>query len=511
MSTEPSVTASAPPSQVQPLPEFLAEAHGPVPVRPVWIPWPVAIFLAPLFWLMPKRFGPHVAAAGWRAAIAVYLTWTVYAMACLILAQLWSRVAGYRTYDYGLFSYLAGLTPSQSGTIVWPAATFWEIVRTPLVFAAQMAEGPGYEVERMYGLFALGHVGGLLLAAALMPYATIGERGKLLLGRLIRLVLWSSTSLMVAAVVIQGLETLDAVARGKSRYAYSYYVSYESLVIAIWAAWAVWLVWRGSQRYVGPAEGPAWEPRPPRCEQCGYIITGLYETGTCPECNFPVAQSMPHLRQRTAFSLAASRRARFTGFWRTLVEALVRRDFFRRTALQAEHAVARRYAMWMAILTGAILAGGIAVTDMNRMRGLSTPDWISRYFGFLRYLDIQADTWQTIAVQGIWLVLLLIVLIGLIASTASLFGYRPVQIRATAVFYWTSWLPVIAGSVWALLVFPVSQAVAGQETTWAEALLLPFQAGKLLGICVYVAAIGPLVAARIRLHQAVTQTRYPNA
>ena len=150
-------------------------------------------------------------------------------------------------------------------------------------------------------------------------------------------------------------------------------------MIAVWAAWAVWLIWRASRRYVGPADGPGWEPRPPLCEECGYIITGLHAGGVCPECNFPVAGSLPDLRQRTAFSLATTWRRRFSGFWRTFAEALIRPRFFRHLAVHDEHSIARCYAVWIAVLTGVILTAGVTITDMNHLRLSGRFPWVLQH------------------------------------------------------------------------------------------------------------------------------------
>lgn len=489
----------------KPMPELLAEAQGTVPVRPVWIPWPMAVLVAPLFWLMPKRFGPHFAAAGWRAAIAGYLTWSVYGTCCLILATNWGTAAGAGSQDYSLLSYMLGLTPSQLSMSTWPAETFWEVLRGPVVVAAEWVAGSDSTCQSTRVLLATGHVGGLLLAAGLMPFVSVGERGSLLLGRLVRLALWASTSIIVPALLIKGLHLLDdwgllRLVEGPGGRFWTYF---QSLVLAGWVAWATWMVWRASQRYVGPADGPGFEPRPPCCEACGYIITGLYPSGVCPECNFPVARSLPQLRQPTAFSMARSRWGRFVGFWKTFAAALARPGFFRHLAVHEEHAHARRYGMWVAILTGAVLTGGIAVTDMNH---LSYPGGWMRHFWLYTWIPVAS------VVQCIYLSLGLVLLIGAIAAGASLFGYRPLLPRATAAFYWASWLPVIAVGMWAWVAFPISLIVhARQEVDWYGALQLPFAGGWLLGTLAYVALLGPVVGAMVRLRQAIRHTRYPNA
>ncbi len=55
----------------RPLPEYLAGTNGVTPVRPVWIPWPIAIPLAPLFWISRDASGrtspPRAGVLPWLA------------------------------------------------------------------------------------------------------------------------------------------------------------------------------------------------------------------------------------------------------------------------------------------------------------------------------------------------------------------------------------------------------------------------------------------------------------
>ena len=181
------------------LPELLAPPRAPVPVRPVWMPWPIAVLLAPLFWLMPRQFGPHFAAAGWRAAIAAYLTWTLYGTCCLVLVETWPDMHGRETGSCGPVSWVCGKVWPDVKQGPWPGPNLSEALRIPLVYPRFLLRERGYLFERFAVLLATAHVGGLLIAVALMPYVSVGERGRLLLGRLVRLTLWASTSVILAA------------------------------------------------------------------------------------------------------------------------------------------------------------------------------------------------------------------------------------------------------------------------------------------------------------------------
>ena len=115
------------------LPEYWPATPPPDPVRAVWIPWPIAVVLAPLLWLMPGRMGPHFAAVRWPGAIAAHLLWTVYGLACIVNA--------YESNDHCWVAYLQGQVPGQQQHPVWPAPTMSQIIRTPLAVTAwQLAE-----------------------------------------------------------------------------------------------------------------------------------------------------------------------------------------------------------------------------------------------------------------------------------------------------------------------------------------------------------------------------------
>ena len=95
------------------------------------------------------------------------------------------------------------------------------------------------------------------------------------------------------------------------------------------------------------------------CEQCGYTLNGLSETGNCPECGTPVAFST----SQTGRTLPAWERERC--FWTTTANVLFRTSrFYRtlRTRVPAEqHRLAYGFAMRHWFLGGflAALASGI--------------------------------------------------------------------------------------------------------------------------------------------------------
>lgn len=74
------------------------------------------------------------------------------------------------------------------------------------------------------------------------------------------------------------------------------------------AAWILFSIWwltvlvRSGRNYVGPAEGPGWEPQTPKCSRCAYIIAGLPLAGVCPECGASVEASLKSLERELRFT-----------------------------------------------------------------------------------------------------------------------------------------------------------------------------------------------------------------
>ncbi len=400
------------------LPEHWPQPSAMQPVRPVWIPWVIAVALAPLFWLMPKRFGPHFAAAGWRAAIAAHVVWGIYGAATVGM----TAIAG---PWYGLVTWLSGRTAEQMGRLPMPVPTFSEIVRAPLAYfvngmaLASGRPGPvGWTLAGLLTIVLAIAAGIVVLAMLLMPYIAAGERTRRLLGRTVRLVMWATTSLVVLGWAMQAVMLVSPNLQS----------DWTSTVLpAIYIVWAISLVLRGGARYAGKADGPAWQPQTPRCEGCGYSLTALPVSGTCPECGEPVAESLPATRQRLEFAAAESLPSRIKAYCPTCWAVLSDRTFFRRLALGDGLAPARRFAVWTCVFASLALLGLVQAIAFWKQHWL-----LDRSSGGLNGLEF-------VVAEAALLVTLLLSL-GLLTLLTSRFGWRDIRPRAVAVFYWSAWL-----------------------------------------------------------------------
>jgi hypothetical protein len=107
----------------------------------------------------------------------------------------------------------------------------------------------------------------------------------------------------------------------------------------IGATWFLWALLRG----VGARRDPPPVPRPPLCEACGYILTGVTGESQCPECGEPLANSLgPDARPGTLWE-----QRREVGFrrawWRCCVDPVMRPLWFGR---QVRLTSSRRDCRW---------------------------------------------------------------------------------------------------------------------------------------------------------------------
>ncbi|MBN1491628.1 MAG: hypothetical protein JXA69_17075 [Phycisphaerae bacterium] len=460
--------------RAEPLPEFWPTMPAEKPARAIWLPWPIVAALAPLFWLMPKRLGPHFAAAGWRAALAAQLLWTVYGIGCIVVAL--------DAPNYGWVTYVTGQSPGQQQPSIWESPTFSEIVRTPL---AALAIRASYHIERGEALLlGLAKIVGIELALIaggwlLVPFALSGQSVWRTFGRCARLTLWCSTSVIVPGLVLQGIVVFGGA--GSADYA----DNESGILLCAYVLWFLWLWICSGQRYAGPADSVARQPRRPQCEGCGYILTGLTEHDRCPECATSVESSLPGRRKPPAYAEARSRLGRIPTFLQTQIAVVVEGFFFRNLALDGGYSAARRFAVRAYLFAGIIMAV---------RRGAS--------YGFVSPLY---DVFFAVAAT----ILVAIMVSSIAVLVMARFGARPIQPYATAVFYWTAWLPI--PGVVMIGVLAVARCIPGSLRTphlWnPNATFLVANGMRGLGFLVYLVLFAIALWQLCRIPE---QIRFPN-
>ena len=177
-----------------------------------------------------------------------------------------------------------------------------------------------------------------------MPWCAGGDRAGSVFKRSLKNVYWSTTFLVPATVFYTAWgwirnEIGDRVLEAN---------------LAIWAVYVlaagvpvllllrIWLT--GASRYVGEPDGPAFGPREPACDPCGYLIVGLPLDANCPECGTPVRESLPGGRRRPGDWHRHELRPRgFTELLRMQWHVLRGSDLFARLPVHEGFAAARHF------------------------------------------------------------------------------------------------------------------------------------------------------------------------
>lgn len=423
------------------LPEFWPEQARTTPVRPVWIPWPVAIVLVPLLWLMPRRMGPHFAAVRWPGVVLAHLVWVVYGIGCIAVA--------FVNPQYGLTACILGSAPAADPVLMGSAHGPGEALADPPALLAILLAGHPYanfegaisDSESLFlglGLVAGVEAGLVLVACLLMPYVTVGERGMLLFRRCMKLTLWATTPLPVLGLVFQAIELLERDRRDLD--------ILWGFATVLYIVWSVGFVIRSGLRYGGPPEGPAWRPRRPLCESCGYALTGLTAAHRCPECGRPVVDSLPTHRRRSPMAAATGLPSRLTSYLSTFAQVLFRRDFYDHLAVSHDRDAARRFAVWTGLT---LLPVGWLV---YRICLLLVEGWAS----LMRDLASPLSWGDVFIVICAWLCapILLLAMLGGLVLLGTRFGWQPMHPLNIVMFYWSAWIvPMIVAAAIALAVY----------------------------------------------------------
>ncbi|HVP12087.1 MAG TPA: hypothetical protein VMV94_12980 [Phycisphaerae bacterium] len=267
---------------------------------------PAVFGLLPL-WFLPRIMGVRLAAAGWGAAILAHLVALALGLGFVAWAQIQSSRLTYGTP--GFISIKVGMPEARE--------TLSEYLRAP--FAALVAAAHDSSpliigwVSRIPTIIGALEIGIPVVALLLMPFAAAGEPLGRLFARCWRLVFWSSTLIIPLGVgwllfpaILQLLGVpapeVPAVTFGIPPASSDESDGVAVLLFVIWAFWWLVVLVRSGLQYAGPADGPAWQPRTPRCRKCGYIILALSVAGNCPECGYPLARSVAAFQRSSRFT-----------------------------------------------------------------------------------------------------------------------------------------------------------------------------------------------------------------
>jgi len=432
-----------------------------------------------LLWFLPKRVGAALAASGWRAAVAAHLAALAVGWGLIIWAE-----AGFVSNPLAPWQSRLGVE-TRTSQMTWS-----EWLRGPLIAWAIGLHfdktGPGGWTQPLLA-FAEIEVGVVLLAVAMMPFAAAGERAGRLFGRCLRLTWWSTTMMVPLGVGWLAEPSWQRVLGRPNEWDP---VDYAALgLFAMWWAF-VWL--RSGYRYAGPAEGPAWQARTPRCEKCGYAIVGLPVTTNCPECGRPVAESLPDRRTAPALATAETRAGCIRTFWPTVRAAVFDKTFFDRLAVHRDHARARTFCLTVCLVSAVTVLLGVAVVEAafvhDPMLGHPLAD-------------------ATILACACFLGLVLSS--GLAAALGSAVGRRPLQPVAVATFYALAPLIVVAiGTVvCALASVPTGKVI---DSNLADRWLVIVSLSLPLAVGLGGVVLGGYDSAR-NVVRALRRTRFTNA
>ncbi len=245
-----------------------------------------------LFWILPRRYGPHLAAAPFGRALAAHLL---------------SLVAAATVVGIAVMARMTTDVPDLSRLRLFLAEGVLHLAAWSTVGAAWIP--PAVLLAVVPGL--------LVLAIAAMPWAAGGDPLRSVFRRSIKNLYWSTTVLIPAALVFALVflvvadmpsnarrppGTIIVIGRPRFDWPQLEQTGVETIVMSLvpLALLALRCVLVGASCYVGPPVGPGFEPREPRCDACGYPLIGLLESGRCPECGEPIAASLTNLRRDPA-------------------------------------------------------------------------------------------------------------------------------------------------------------------------------------------------------------------
>jgi hypothetical protein len=311
-----------------------------------------------LFWLFPKRLGPYLAAGSFTRALMAHGCAVVLAAGIIAFEPIRDELAAASTQAN------AELPPTSIRASVAEAVLALAVETTNpswswLPILATLAVLPAVELVL------------LLVATVATPWCAGGDRASSVWKRSVKNVYWSTTFFVPVALGGVLLHTIDF--RPWDRFdlllLLSGLVTFGTCMVLVARMLIV-----GAHRYVGEPDGPAFAPREPTCDDCGYAIVYLPLVSRCPECGLSIGASLPGgRRQPTAWQAHEMRAKGFLELLRLQWTVLRDPSFFRRLPVQSGIASARHFwwGTFMAMFLATLLVLGLATLVF----GLVGPEW----------------------------------------------------------------------------------------------------------------------------------------
>lgn len=457
--------------------EFVAQllpATAPQPEAPRKVSFLKALLL---FWLFPRWYGPHLASGSLRRALAAH---AVSVLAVTAIAGFWT-----------LFSLVA------ESEAAWTVESVRLVLAEELYYLIRdttMAGGSWWAPVLILGAIPLLQVVVLLAATAVMPWCAGGDRASSVWRRSVKNAYWCTTALIPVSIIV-AVAVSNNWTWIKNDLAV---ILLGLLVMAIVPAIPCRMLVTGAARYVGQPDGPAFAPREPTCDDCGYTLFSLAVQGRCPECGLAVRDSLPGGRRRlTAWQESELSRRGFVDLLR--MQWVVIRDpaLFNRLPVQSGLSTARHF--WW----GTYLLMVVSVLALLNVAYYALPRQILWSFN--------------IAQLAVVVVIVPFVLQGAVMFAACLWaqfraGIRDYRVSATVCYY-------AAPLLWPLMLTLTMIGIAVTEPAWSwldDLIIYTSPSARYLTLgAALAAALGMLAVACLwfwvrRLSSALLAVRYSN-
>jgi len=469
------------------VPEYCPPLPAVEPVRTHRVHWLLSLPAALLALLFPRRFGPHLAASGWLSAY---------------LAHVLSIALSFGTFWGLIWENSRGEYPSLPiAELSWTEPLRYPLAACVLFAFVTFTSWPAVAVAAILTL--IGQAALWAGATVLIPMYAAGERLAALYLRCVKLVLWSTAALIPFAWSIVGLTWWS------ERHNWPLpETTFLSLTMA-WLAWYVSVLLRLGSRYGGPKDGPGWQPRPLRCETCGYTLAMLPLAGQCPECGRPVADSLPHRRMLPPFARADSLTKRLPAYVRTVRLSLASRRFARALCVWQGHEAARRFACWTCALIGLLVALALLPIIIGAEdTWYYEPDmhsiWVlALYLTRVATVVLAAGIFSGLGVLGLLLA---------VGGFLTRFGFRDATRTLVVLCYSAGWLllPTVLGiaGVWSIIAadawLPLSGTISLPLCPW------PIDLMVLVAIALMLPAIAAFLLWFLHVRWQLRETRFAN-